>query len=75
MLVSVLAAFCTHPVCSKLRQFHPSTPLSPYSCAKFLTHFTDSHVTTKRQEAVSSVSTIQKLFCGRALAVVKVLMM
>uniref|UniRef100_A0A8C1IVB0 Calmodulin n=1 Tax=Cyprinus carpio TaxID=7962 RepID=A0A8C1IVB0_CYPCA len=49
MLASVQAAFCTHPVCSKLRRFLPSTSLSPYGCDTFSTHYSDSRVTTKRQ--------------------------
>ncbi len=53
MLASMLEAFCTHPVRSKLRQFHPSASLFPYGCDTFSTHYTDSRVNTKRQEAVS----------------------
>ncbi len=52
----MLAAFCTHR--SKMRRFHPGASLSPYDCDTFSTHYTDS-VTTKLQEAVSSMSTIQ----------------
>ncbi len=51
----MLAAFCTHPVRSKMRRFHPGASLSPYRCDTFSTHYTDS-VTTKLQEAVSSVA-------------------
>ncbi len=65
MLASMLAAFCTHPVRSKLRRFHPSASLCPYGCDTFSTHYTDS-VTTKLQEAVSSVSTIQRT-CAAAV--------
>ncbi len=59
MLASMLAAFCTHLVRPKLRRLHSSASLSPYGCDTSSTHYTDSHVTTNCQEAVSSVSTIQ----------------
>ncbi len=38
-----------------MRRFHPGASLSPYGCDTFSTHYTDS-VTTKLQEAVSSVA-------------------
>ncbi len=61
----MLAAFCTHPVRSKMRRFHPGASLSPYGCDTFSTHYTDS-VTTKLQEAVSSVAAPGSFVVGGA---------
>ncbi len=56
-----------------MRRFNPGTSLSPYGCDTFLTHYTDS-VTTKLQEAVSSVAAPGFFLLGvRGLKVQRVL--